>query len=80
VTLGPEGIVVAEAVADMLVRVAGITGRIRPLVVEPFNHADVVEQARQLRDLGRGCWCLPLLEGTAHVQHLIRYFPDIHKT
>lgn len=41
-----------EPVADVLTRVADITGRIGPLLVELLNHPDTVETAEQLRRLG----------------------------
>ena len=42
----------AEPVGDVLTRVADLTHRIGPLLVELLNHPDTVEQAEQLRQLG----------------------------
>ena len=47
------GGVMAAPVADVLTRVADLTGRIGPLLVELLNHPDAAEQAEQLRVLGQ---------------------------
>lgn len=47
------GAVMAEPVADVLSRVADLTSRIGPLLVELLNHPDVAEQAEQVRALGQ---------------------------
>lgn len=48
-----DGCVMAEPVADVLTRVANLTNRIGPLLVELLNYPDADEQAEQLRQLGR---------------------------
>lgn len=43
----------ADSVADVLGRVAALTGRIGPLLVELLNDPDTAAQADQLRELGQ---------------------------
>ena len=72
------GDVMAEPVADVLTRVADMTGRIGPLLVELLNHSDAVKQAEHLRQVGQhlGTLSTELLARAAEVEGRVVEAPE----